>query len=223
MFRRTLLFGVLFLCAVALGVIGYFYYATPPAEGVLSPAAADRPNVTLSKDDRTTGDPNAPILIVEYAALTCPHCAHFNDDIFPKLKAKYIDAGKVYYVFRVFPRMSLDLAGEALARCVPPADYFKIVDLLFKNQLDWDPEFEPLNPHEGMLSVARIAGMSNQQADRCMQDKMQLDRANRVGQEGEARYGITGTPTFVVNGKVHPGQYEWEDLQRDLDAQLAKP
>lgn len=223
MHRQTLLLGVLVLCAIALGVIGYLYYSVPSAENLLPEASKDRPNVTLVKDDRTIGNQNAPVLIVEYAALTCPHCAHFNDDIFPQLKAKYIDTGKVFYVFRVFPRMSLDLAGEALARCAPAENYFKIIDLLFKNQLDWDPEFEPLNAHEGMLAIARAAGMNAKQAGRCMQDKTQLERANRVGQDGEAKYGITGTPTFIVNGKVHPGQYEWEDLQRDLDALLAKP
>jgi protein-disulfide isomerase len=221
--RKSLLLGILFLCAIALGVISYLYFTVPSVETVLPERSTERPNVTLVKDDRTIGDSQAPILIVEYAALTCPHCAHFNDEIFPALKAKYIDAGKVYYVFRVFPRMSLDLAGEALARCVPAGDYFKIVDLLFKNQLDWDPEYEPLNAHDGMLKVARMAGMDSKRADRCMQDKAQLARANRVGQDGETRYGISGTPTFVINGKVHPGQYEWEDLRRDLDALLVKP
>lgn len=219
--RRKILFGVLVLSVIALGVMGYLYY-TPSETGML-PAhdSNDRPNVTLTKDDRTVGEPDAPILIVEYAALTCPHCAHFNDEIFPKLKAKYIDTGKVYYVFRVFPRMSVDLAAEALARCVPKENYFNVVDLLFKRQLDWDPEFEPLNVHDGLLSVARAAGMNDTQADRCMNDQVQLDRANQVGRDGEAKYSINATPTFVVNGTVHTGQYEWENLQKDLDALLA--
>jgi protein-disulfide isomerase len=159
MHRRGLL-GVFALCVVALVVIGYLYYAPTQSSALPVHDSNDRPNVTLTKDDRTIGNPNAPILIVEYAALTCPHCAHFNDEIFPKLKAKYIDTGEVYYVFRVFPRMSVDLAAEALARCVPRQNYFNVVDLLFKRQLDWDPEFQPLNVHDGLLSVARAAGMN---------------------------------------------------------------
>jgi protein-disulfide isomerase len=219
--HRKVLFGVLALSVVVLCVIGYFYYV--PTQSSVLPAHDnnDRPNVTLTNDDRTMGDPNAPILIVEYASLTCPHCAHFNEEIFPKLKAKYIDTGKVYYVFRAFPRMSVDLAAEALARCVPKEDYFKVVDLLFERQLDWDPEFQPLNVHDGLLSVAHAAGMSDVQGNRCMNDQARLDRANQVGQDGEAKYGINATPTFVVNGTVHPGQYEWENLQKDLDALLA--
>ena len=219
--RRPLLIGILAAAVIALGVIGYLYLAAPTAESAL-PASGERANVTLSKDDRTLGDPKASILLVEYATLTCPHCGHFNQEIFPKLKAKYIDTGKVYYVFRVFPLSSVDVAVESLARCVPAESYFQFVDLLFNNQMTWDPEYQPLNVHEGILAVARIAGMGSEQADKCMQDKAQLERASRVGQEGQSRYGITGTPTFIVNGTVHGGQYDWEGLQKELDAMLKK-
>jgi protein-disulfide isomerase len=219
--RRPLLIGIVAAAVIALGVIGYLLYAAPSADSAL-PESGERANVTLTKDDRTLGNPKAPILMVEYAALTCPHCAHFNETVFPKLKAKYIDTGKVYYVFRVFPLSSVDLAVEALARCVPADSYFNFVDLLFKNQVTWDPEYQPLNVHDGILQVARIAGMSGEQADKCMQDKAALERANKVGEDGQKRYNITGTPTFVVNGKVHGGQYDWEGLQKDLDAMLKK-
>ena len=115
--RRPLLIGILAVAVIALGVIGYLYFAAPSADGAL-PESGERANVTLTKDDRTMGDPKAPVLVVEYAALTCPHCAHFNETVFPKFKAKYIDTGKVYYVFRVFPLSSVDLAVESLARCL---------------------------------------------------------------------------------------------------------
>ncbi|HVZ69460.1 MAG TPA: DsbA family protein [Rhizomicrobium sp.] len=219
--RRPLLIGILAAAVIALGVIGYLYYGAPSADSAL-PESGERANVTLSSDDRTLGNPKAPILMVEYAALTCPHCAHFNETVFPKLKAKYIDTGKVYYVFRVFPLSSVDLAAESLARCMPAESYFNFVDLLFKNQVSWDPEYQPLNVHDGILQVARIAGMGGDQADKCMQDKAQLERASKVGADGQKRYNITGTPTFVVNGKVHGGQYDWESLQKELDAMLKK-
>ncbi len=219
--RRPLLIGILAAAVIALGVIGYLYLAAPSAESAL-PASGERANVTLTADDRALGDPKAPILLVEYAALTCPHCAHFNETVFPKLKAKYIDTGKVYYVLRIFPLSSVDIAVESLARCVPAESYFQFVDLLFKNQMSWDPEFQPLNVHEGILSVARIAGMGGDQADKCMQDKTQLERASRVGDDGQKRYNISGTPTFIVNGKVHGGQYDWEGLQKELDGMLKK-
>lgn len=219
--RRPLLIGIIAVAVIALGVIGYLMYASPSADGAL-PESGERANVTLTKDDRTLGDPKAPILLVEYAALTCPHCAHFNEEVFPKLKAKYIDTGKVYYVLRIFPLSSVDLAVESLARCMPADSYFNFVDLLFKNQVSWDPEYQPLNVHDGILQVARIAGMSGEQADKCMQDKAALERASKVGEDGQKRYNITGTPTFVVNGKVHGGQYDWDGLQKELDAMLKK-
>ncbi len=220
--RRPLLIGVISLAVIALGVIGYLYFAAPSANSALPEEGGEHANVTLTKDDRALGNPKAPILIVEYAAPTCPHCAHFNETVFPKLKADYIDKGKVYYVFRVFPLSSVDLAVEALARCLPAESYFQFIDLMFRNQIKWDPEYQPLDVHGGILSMARIAGMNDDQADRCMQDKVQLDRANQVGQDGQAKYNITGTPTFVINGKVHGGGYEWEDLQKDLNAMLKK-
>lgn len=219
--RKPLLIAIVAAAVIALGVIGYLMLGNS-ADSAL-PASGERANVTLTADDRTMGDPKAPITVVEYAAPTCPHCAHFNETVFPKLKTKYIDTGKVFYVFRVFPLSSVDLAVEALARCLPTESYFNFIDLLFKNQVTWDPEFQPLDVHEGILTVARMAGMGREQADRCMQDKTQLDRASRVGQEGQTRYKITGTPSFVVNGKLHGGQYDWESLQKELDAVLKTP
>jgi protein-disulfide isomerase len=219
--RRPLLIGIISIAVIALGVIGYLYFASPSAESAL-PVSGEHANVTLSKDDRTMGDPKAPIVMVEYAALTCPHCAHFNETVFPKLKAKYIDTGKVYYVFRVFPLSSVDIAVEALARCLPADSYFQFVDLLFKRQIDWDPEYQPLDVHEGILSVARIAGIGSEQADKCMQDKTQLARANQVGQDAQNRYNISATPSFVLGGKVHSGAFEWDALQKQLDAMLKK-
>lgn len=219
--RKPLLIAIVAAAVIALGVIGYLSFAKS-ADSAL-PASGERANVTLTPDDRTMGNPKAPIMMVEYAAPSCPHCAHFNETVFPKLKEKYIDTGKVYYVFRVFPLGSVDLAVEALARCLPAESYFNFIDLLFKNQVTWDPEFQPLDVHEGILTVARMAGMGREQADRCMQDKTQLERASRVGQEGQTRYKITGTPSFVVNGTLHGGQYDWESLQKELDAMLKTP
>ncbi|HTO42178.1 MAG TPA: DsbA family protein [Rhizomicrobium sp.] len=219
--RKPLLIAIAAAAVIALGVIGYLTLGKS-ADSAL-PASGERANVTLTADDRTMGDPKAPVTVVEYAAPTCPHCAHFNETVFPKLKVKYIDTGKVFYVFRVFPLSSVDLAVEALARCLPTESYFNFIDLLFKNQVTWDPEFQPLDVHEGILTVARMAGMGREQADRCMQDKTQLERASRVGQDGQTRYQITGTPSFVVNGKLHGGQYDWESLQKELDAVLKTP
>ena len=106
------------------------------------------------------GNPKAKVVLIEYAAPTCPHCAHFNETVFPQLKQKYIDTGKVYYVFRVFPLHPSDVAAEAMAVCLPKDSYFQFIDLLFRNQKDWDWEYQVQDIHGGLVKMGRIAGMT---------------------------------------------------------------
>jgi protein-disulfide isomerase len=218
--RKQLVIGLATISIIALGVIVYLVLFPATADDALP--SSGPASISLTKDDRTMGNPKAPIVMLEYAAPTCPHCAHFAMDVFPKVKQQYIDTGKVYYVFRVFPLNSVDLAAEALARCLPADNYFQFIDLLFRNQEKWDPEYNPPDVHQGLVAMGRIAGMSADQVDKCMSDKTQLARANQVGIDGQAKYNITGTPTFIINGKVHSGGYEWEALKKTLDAMLKK-
>ncbi len=217
--RKQITIAILVVAVIVAAFLAYFLF-TPKAGDMPALGLSSGSNVTIDPQDRTMGDPKAPITMVEYAAPTCPHCAAFNEQIFPKLKEKYIDTGKVFFVFRVFPLNAVDLAAEALARCVPREGYFHFIDLLFRNQDKWSPEYMVADVKSGLTSMARIAGMGSEQADRCMQDKTQLDRANQVGMDGQKRYNIGGTPAFVVNGRVHGGGYDWEGLQKDLDAML---
>ena len=98
--------------------------------------------------------------MLEYAAPACPHCARFDETVFPLLKKNYIDTGKVFYIFRVFPIMPADGAAEAIARCLPADKYFRFIDLLFRNQKIWDPEYGVTDVRGGLVQMARIAGMS---------------------------------------------------------------
>ena len=95
--------------------------------------------IILAKDDRTQGSKTAPLTVLEYAAPTCPHCAHFDMDIFPQFKKDYIDTGKVFFIFRVFPLNPVDVAAEAMARCLPEDNYFQFLDLLYRNQAEMGP------------------------------------------------------------------------------------
>lgn len=184
-------------------------------------ATEERAAITITATDRSIGSPKAPILMVEYASLTCPPCARFNLDSLPLLKTKYIDTGKVYYVFRIFPLNPVDLAAEAMARCLPTSSYMHFIDTLYRNQKKWDPEFGVTDVHEALMAMGRMVGMNTALADQCIENNSEVERATKVGEEAQKRYNITGAPAFVINGQVHVGEFRWQDLQKLLDS-LAK-
>lgn len=176
--------------------------------------------------DRTLGNPKSKVVLIEYAAHSCPACAAFNEQTFPRLKANYIDTGKIFYVFRLFPLRADDGAAEKIARCLPEDKYFTFVDLLFRNQPKWDVEYgvpSGEGVRAGLVLLGRIAGMSEQQVDQCMVNKAEDDRINKVASDGEARYGITGTPTFILNGVSQgSGGIPYDRMAKLLDDELAK-
>ena len=221
MSRKTLfiILGVVALIAVA-GIgwsMGWFGGAS---------SAASAKGYELVPTDRTLGNPKSPVVLIEYAAPSCPVCAAFSVQAFPQIKAKYIDTGKIFYVFRVFPLRPDDGEAEKIARCLPEDKYFSFIDLLFKNQPKWDVEYgvqPPEGVHEGLVLLGRIAGMSREQVDQCMVNKAEDDRINKVSADGEARYSITGTPTFILNGvSVGSGNIPYETMSKLLDTELAK-
>ena len=223
MSRRQLLIGLVVLAVIAIGVVAYMVFATPTDDGVSLNSGAPQYKVTVAADDRTLGDPKAPVTMVEYAAPTCPHCAHFDMTMFPFIKKNYIDTGKVYYVFRVFPLSQVDVAAESMARCLPKENYFQFIELLFRNQPKWDPDgYQIPDVHAALVDVGRIAGMSAGQVDKCINDPAANKRATDVGTYATTTYGINGTPTFLVNGEVTPPFESTDDIKNYLDAVLAK-
>jgi len=219
--RNQFIITLVAIAIIAAAVAGYFIWSPGSADDSIV-ANGPSANITLVADDRTLGNPKAKVLMVEYAAPTCPHCAHFNETIFPLLKKTYIDTGKVFYVFRVYPLNQLDGAAEAMARCLPAESYFQFIDLLFRNQPKWDPEYGVADPRAGLVQMGRIAGMSEDQVNKCIDDKAQADRINKVATEALTKYNLNATPTFVTAGQVHAGAYTWQDLQTFLDSQLKK-
>ena len=210
------------VAVVVIVAAGIGYYVTSGSSDGASAAAG----YELVATDRTLGNKNAKVVLIEYAAHSCPVCANFNEHTFPQVKAKYIDTGKVFYVFRLFPLRSDDGMAEKIARCLPEDKYFAFVDLLFKNQPKWDVEYGVQSPegvHQGLVLLGRIAGMSAQQVDECMANKTEDDRINKVASEGESRYGINATPTFILNGtKIGSGNIPLDSMSKLLDAELAK-
>ncbi len=219
MSRNQILIGAVIAALVVLGAIAWYVMGGSPTTTV-SAAGAGAPNLTA--DDRTLGNPKAKIVAIEYAAPMCPHCAHFNEEGIPVLKSQYIDTGKVFYIFRVFPIGQPDVAAESLARCLPADNYFAFIDQLYRNQDKWDPENGVQDVEGGLVGQARIAGMSADQATACMHDKDKNARVVAVSQDAQTRYGISGTPTFVINGEVQTPGAQWPEIKAKLDSLLAK-
>lgn len=218
--RNQLLYGIVGIAVVAMLVAAYFvFYGSNTGT---ADTTVERANVTITPADRTLGNKSAPILMVEYAAPICPHCAHFNEAMFPQMKANYIDTGKLYYVFRVFPLQSPDVAAEAIARCLPADNYFQFIDLLFRNQPKWDPENGVQDVHGGLVQMGRIAGLSAEQVDRCIGNQAEQQRITKVGEDATARYNVNGTPTFIINGQIHSTFQNYQELKDYLDGLLKK-
>lgn len=223
MTRNQLVIVAVAVIVIILGIVGYFEFFPGTSSDVITEAGPAGPGFTLTADDRTLGKRGAPITMIEYAAPTCPHCARWDREVFPYLKSNYIDTGKVFYVFRVFPLHPSDGAAEAMARCLPADNYFQFIDLLFKNQAQWDWENGVQDIHGGLVKMGRFAGMTPEKVDSCISDKAMAERINKVAQDGQTRYNISSTPTFVLNGVVHSSSdlFTPGDLDQTLGA-LAK-
>ena len=210
---------------VILAVIGYLFLFNGSSDGTPS-GGTTKSGFTLYPDDRAIGSPKAPVVVIEYGAPSCPVCAAFNAGTVPQLISQYVNTGKVYYVFRVFPiNGAADGAAEGLARCAGTGDtYFHFIDVLFRNQKEWDPEYNPPDVHAGLLKIAAMAaGMDQAKADACMADKANAERINKFAKEAAERYNINGTPTLVINGAVQQsGNMPWPTLKAALDAALSK-
>ena len=220
MSRKQLLIGLIVLAVVAVGIAGYFVFRADSSSALSG--ESERFGIALTSRDRSLGSPAAPILMVEYAAPTCPHCAAFDTQIFPLIKRKYIDAGKVYYVFRVFPLNSVDVAAEAMARCLPAENYFSFIDQLYRNQPKWDPEYGVADVRGGLVQMGATAHMSAREVDTCIADTAQQLQITKVGQDAQTKYDVNGTPSFIVNGQMRVGESTWQDWQDYLNKLLAK-
>jgi protein-disulfide isomerase len=184
---------------------------------IVTPARAEGPPVAELMQpnplgEMALGSENAPITVIEYASMTCPHCAHFSETTFPELKKRYIDTGKVRFLFREFPLDQLAFAGFLLARCVPSDKYFPMVETLFAQQRDWVVQ-KPLEP---MRAIAKQAGLSQEAFDACLDNRQLIDGIEKVRSQGAQKFGVNSTPTFFVNGKRLSGALTIEEMEKEF-------
>jgi protein-disulfide isomerase len=163
------------------------------------------------------GDPKAPVTVVEYVSMTCPHCARVHKTMFRALKERYIDTGKVYFVLREFPLDPLALAAIMLARCAPADKFFPAVSVMFELQDSW--AFVD-DPGTALLKVLQPMGFTADSVKKCLADQKVLDGVNWVRDRGEKLFGIKGTPTFFFNGEKQMGELTIEDAEKIIDPLL---
>ena len=191
--------------------------------GLIEPAKADAPEpdqAELAKagpeGDIVLGSDKAPVTIIEYASMTCPHCAHFSTDTFPELQKRYIDTGKVRYIFREFPLDPLSAAGFMLARCAGKDKFMPVVETLFAKQLDWMVQ----KPIEPLRAIAKQFGFTEQSFDQCLANQHVLDGIQEVRDRAAEKLGVNSTPTFFVNGQKLTGDQSIDALAKVIDPYL---
>ncbi len=200
--KRHVLFGSAALAGLALGGASAF---AQNLAGLNDPPAFG---------EMTLGPDTAKVTVIEYASATCPHCAAFHNETFEALKTEYIDTGKIKFVFREFPHQDAALAAFMLARCAPKEKYFPLIDVFFETQPEWTQ-----NPLEGLNKIAQQAGFTKESFDACMKNETVAKDILAVRSKAEG-FGVTGIPTFFVNGERFEGETTIEAFRAKIDPLL---
>jgi protein-disulfide isomerase len=212
--RRQLLSATAFF-ALALPFLSKTAIFTPARADDANPSPADLADPG-PQPDIMIGSDKAPVTIIEYASMTCPHCAHFSETTFPELQKKYIDTGKVRYTLRSFPLDALAAAGFMLARCAGNDKYMPMVETLFAKQADWIVK-EPLPP---LKEIAKQFGFTEESFNACLANQKVLDEIQAVRDHAVEKLGVNSTPTFFVNGKRLIGDVSMDQLSKEIDPYL---
>lgn len=196
--RRVLLAGML---------------ATPFAVSPLNVFADTTPVV----GDVVLGDPNAAVTIIEYASFTCPHCASFHQNTWPRFKEEYVDTGKVKFIMREVYFDKYGLWAGMTARCGGEKGYYPMVDTFLKKQSSWA---RSQDVGAEIQKIGRRAGLSNDQLSACLADRDYAKTLLESYQKNAAEDAVRSTPTFIINGEQHSGSMSFEDFSKIVDAAL---
>ena len=188
---------------------------------LIGPAFAQSPSladiaVAGTLGDEVVGKADAPVTIIEYASMTCSHCATFHNTTYPVLKQRYIDTGKVRYIMREFPLDPLAAAGFMLARCAGKDKFYPMIEVLFQKQKEWAVQ-QPIPP---LTAIAKQAGFTQESFEACLSNQKILGGIEATRNRAAEKLGVNSTPTFFVNGKVLRGAVSIEELEKEIQPLL---
>ena len=193
--------------------------AAIPAAAVLAPLAPARAaGIGERPGDMAVGDPDAPVTVIEFFSLTCPHCEWFHKNVYNRLKSDYVDAGKVRFVARDFPLNAPALHAAVLAHCAGRERYFTFIDVLFQTFDDWASSRDHTDK---LAQIGELGGVSRDRFEECLNDKALENAIFQSIADGQAEYDVSGTPTLVVNGEKYDGKITFDALARHIDRLLA--
>jgi protein-disulfide isomerase len=237
MIKHLNIFRLCLLAALAFSGVAHAAGATPPP-----PAAPPMDLTGVSKSapapvegglaDMYMGSDKAPVTIIEYASLTCPHCADFHMHVLPQIKKVYIDTGRVKYIWRHFILNGPDFAASLIVRCAGPARFFPMLDMFYTRQPEWIMPWQTVKePHPnaslkemallaGMDKFVRPAGLSSEKVGQCLADEKTQQAFMITRQDGLQKFDITGTPTIIINGKKLTGAHDFETLSAEIKKNL---
>lgn len=168
--------------------------------------------------ERSMGQPDAPVVMIEYASATCPHCAEFHEKVLPQIRGEYIETGKLRFIFREFPLDNLAMGAFMLTRCVPEDKFFPTLNVLFKRQKLWMSG----NAKEELFRVMQLAGMDQAAFDACLKKEDLAKAIYESAKQAREEFGVKGTPAIFINGRMIDGHKEYAEIKSAIDAELAK-
>jgi protein-disulfide isomerase len=214
--RRQFLLGAGAVVIAAAAGAGYFLWKREGLSIDIGPGGTTSTSDLMAPgplEEMVLGNPEAPVTMIEYASMTCPHCAHFNEATYPELKKRLIDTGKIRFIFREFPLDPLAAAASTLARCAGKSNYFPMVETLFEQQREWIPM---QNRVDKLREIAKQAGMSQQSFEACLKNEQITKGIEAVRERASTKFGVSSTPTFFINGKKFSGTMTIEDIEREI-------
>ncbi|MCX8500282.1 MAG: DsbA family protein [Alphaproteobacteria bacterium] len=162
---------------------------------------------------RVVGNPKAPITVVEYASMTCPHCAEFSTKVMPKFKAEWVDTGKAKWIFRDYPLDGAALKAAVVIRCAPADRFYNFVAAFFTNQANWARASDPT---VSLTRLAKLGGLGEERIKACFSSKKLEDAVLQQQLDGKNRFGVNSTPTIYINGNQSKGFSRWEEFEAEL-------
>ena len=168
-------------------------------------------------EEKSLGEPDAPIKMIEFASLTCGHCARFHNEVMPAIKEKYINNGKIFFIYKDFPLDKFALKASIISRCSGNKNYFSFLDVFYKKQASWTRSQDPF---KSLLKIAKIGGLKDEEIKVCVGNKSIEDGLLKDRLKSSKKYDITATPTIYLNGKKYTGDLTLEALELKINSLL---